>query len=129
MVASRDGGSSWERFDVPRFDGEMAYTSGLVVTRGGRLLALLDHFSDDRPNRPSERHHGLWASAGTDWSTYDPLRSRMTPRPTPSPGGWPAIVSLGSSADPDPLIWVTTWDHRVYVSTDDAVTFREIAAR
>lgn len=129
VVASVDAGTSWTRFDVPRFDGAMAYSSGQVVTADGRLVALLDHFSDDRRNRPGERHHGLWTSSGADWSSYRPLLSRMMPRPTPPPGGWSTLVALGATADPDPVIWVTTWDHRLYVSTDGAATFHEIAAR
>jgi hypothetical protein len=27
---------------------------------------------------------------------------------------------------PDPVIWTTTWDHRVYASTDDGRSFREV---
>ncbi len=129
VVVSPDGGASWQRFDVSPFEGEMAYSSGHVVTSDGRLVALLDHFSDDRPNRPSERHHGLWSSEGTNWSSYRPLSPRMTPPLEASPSGWAGIVSIGASAGADPLIWVTTWDHRLYVSTDDVRTFQEIPAR
>jgi hypothetical protein len=31
--------------------------------------------------------------------------------------------------DPDPVVWVQTWDLRVYVSTDDAATFTELRVR
>lgn len=129
VVRSVDAGRSWQRFDLPLFDGERAYTSGDVVTSDGRLVTLLDHFSDDRAGRPGRRHHGLWTSAGDDWASYRPLRPRLTPQPQPSPDGWSTITSLAASSDPDPVIWVTTWDHRLYVSTDDARSFREIPAR
>lgn len=79
VMRSVDGGATWRRFDLPRFGGDMAYSGGHVVTTDGRLVALLDHFSDDRPGRPSDRVHGLWTSDGGDWSTYSPLLPRMSP--------------------------------------------------
>lgn len=129
VARSTDGGAHWRVATLPRFDGEMAYTSGAVVTADGRLLALLDHFSDDRRNDPGPRDHGLWVSEDGDWSSYRPLSPRMVPEPEPSPGGWGTVVSLDASRAPDPLIWLTTWDHRLYVSTDGGASFREIPAR
>jgi hypothetical protein len=38
------------------------------------------------------------------------------------------LRGLQASAD-GPVVWVQTWDDRVYVSTDDAQTFRELAVR
>lgn len=129
VVRSTDAGATWRRFDVSLFGGERGYSSGHVVAPGGRLLVLLDHFSGDRPHRPSARHHGLWSSRGDDWSSYRPVRVRLGPDQDPGPDGWPVIVTLGASADPDPVLWVTTWDHRAYVSLDRARTFREVRVR
>lgn len=131
LVRSSDSGRSWTRFDLPLFDGERAYSSGGVVTRDGSLVTLLTNFSDDRRNRPSPRHHGLYVSDGTDWSAYAPLRPRFLPAlsPTPADEGWPTVMSIDAAVMPDPLIWVTTWDQRLYVSSDDAATFRELPLR
>ena len=79
-----------------------------LVTGDGRLVAILEHFSDDRPNRPSARRHGLWTSVGSDWSSYLPLRAPMSPPPEPAADGWSTFVSIEASADPNPVIWMTT---------------------
>jgi hypothetical protein len=39
------------------------------------------------------------------------------------------LVSLAVGRGSAPFLWVRTWDSRVYVSTDDAGTFREIPVR
>ena len=119
----------WSVQPLPRFGGAMAYIGGGVVLSDGRLLVLLDHFSDDRGGKPAGRHHGLWVSRGDDWLAYRSLRPAFDPPVAEREDGWTEVYSLGASADPDPVIWVTTWDHRLYVSTDDARSFREIPAR
>jgi hypothetical protein len=129
VVRSTDAGATWRRFDVPLFDGERGYSAGHVVATDGRLLVLLDHFSGDRPHRPSARHHGLWSSRGPDWASYRPVRVRLAPDQEPAPDGWSPVASLSASADPDPVLWVTTWDHRAYVSTDQARSFQEVRVR
>lgn len=128
-IRSADLGETWQTFDLPLFDGERAYVSGSLVTADGRLLNLLDYFSDDKRHRVAPRHHGLYASDGADWSSLSPLRPRFSPALTPAPGGRSQMVSVGAVPEPEPLIYVQTWDHRVYVSTDDAATFAEIPVR
>jgi hypothetical protein len=128
-VARSEEDDDWSVQRLPRFDGERAYVTGAVGLGDGRLVALLEHFSDDRAGRPAARHHGLWASSGEDWSSYAPLRPRFTPPLASNPDGWSGLVGLGASMDPDPVVWVTTWDQRVYVSTDAMRTFREVDAR
>lgn len=128
-VARSEEYDDWFVQPLPRIDGEMAYVSGAVALGDGRLVALLDHFSDDRAGRPSDRHHGLWASHGRDWSAYSPLGARFEPPLPRVPDGWGPIVSLGATAAPDPIVWVTTWDHRLYVSSDQMRTFHELDAR
>jgi hypothetical protein len=131
LVRSVSGGP-WQRFDVPHTDGQQAYTSGQVVLPDGRLLALLDAWSGDRRGRANPVWHGLWISAGDDWSSYRPWRPRFTPALPAGERPWGPLNALGAAVDPrpgsDPVVWVTTRD-RLYVSTDGARTFREIAAR
>ncbi len=129
VARSTDRGATWRRFDVPRFDGEMAYVSGEAVLPGGRLLVLLSNFSDDRRGDPSPRHHGLWVSLGGDWSSYTELVPTFDPPLLPTEHGWPSAVGVGASPEGGGVVWVTTWDDRLYVSTDGAATFREIPAR
>lgn len=119
----------WSVVALPRFGGEMAYTSGGVVLADGRLLVLLDHFGDDRAGRPSDRHHGLWISRSGDVGSYRPFEPRFVPPLTRPAGGWGPLVGIGASLRPDPVIHVSTWDHRVYASTDGGRTFREIDVR
>lgn len=129
VARSTNAGATWTNFELPRLDNERAYSSGHVVTSEGRLLALLDHFSDDRAGRPSDRWHGLYASDRFDWSSYTPMDPEFSPELAATPQGWSPIVSLQASSDPDPVIWVTTWDRLLYVSTDDGARFRQIPAR
>jgi hypothetical protein len=129
VVRSTDAGATWRTFDIALTAGQRAYTSGQVVTSDGRLVALLDHWSGDRAGRPADRVHGLHASADTDWSSYHPLRARFDPPLVGAPRGFPSLVTFQASAAPDPVIWATTWDSRLYVSTDDAASFSEVPAR
>jgi hypothetical protein len=129
VARSVDAGSTWVAHDLPLFGGARAYTAGQVVTSDGRLVTLLDHFSDDRAGRPASRHHGLWASLDGDWTAYRPLRVRLAPDQEPAPRGWSTVVEIAASTGAEPFLWVRTWDSRVYVSTDDARTFREIPVR
>ncbi|WP_344150570.1 sialidase family protein [Nocardioides koreensis] len=126
---STDGGSTFTTVDVPASQGARAFGSGFVVLADGRLLALLDHWSDDRAGRPSDRWHGLYASAGRDWSAYTPVRPDFTPEPGPAPRGFSPLVSLEADPARGGVIWTRTWDGRLYVSTDGARTFEETATR
>ena len=128
IARSDDGGQTWRRYDVPRFDGEMGFLSGEAVLPDGTFLALVDDFSDDTFHRPSQRHHGLWRST-QDWSSLSPSRPAFDPPLTPTEEGWSPIQSLGASTPGGGAVWVTTWDNRLYVSTDGALTFREIPAK
>ena len=127
QVAARssDHGASWEAYDVDLGD-EVGYQSGAVGLPDGRLLVLLDHFGDETLARPAERWHGLWASDGTDWSTYAPYRPAFDPPLATAPGGWSPVVALEAHQD---VAWVRTWDSRLYVSTDGATTFQQVPAR
>lgn len=123
---SSDHGETWEVYDVAPIDGEMAYHYGAVGLPDGRLIVLLDHFSDDGHNAPAKRPHGLWISDGLDWATYAPHAATFAPTLTPNPSGWSDLVDLDVA---DGLISVRTWDSKLYVSTDGAVTFLEMRAR
>lgn len=128
-LAVSEDWDDWSITPLPLFDGERAYVSGAVTLRDGRLVALLDHFSDDRPGQPGDRHHGLWASERGDLLRYTPYRPRFVPPLRRPPDGWGALVSLDAARTPDPVVWATTWDHRLYVSTGAMRTFREVDAR
>jgi hypothetical protein len=129
VARSIDDGASWRTVDVRRPGTVMPYVSGTVVTSDGRMLALIDNWSDDRLRRPSARPHGLHVSAAGDWSEYRPLVSTFTPALTSPEPRSSAVTTLGAAVEPSPVIWVTTWDDRLYVSTDDAASFREVATR
>jgi hypothetical protein len=128
-LRSDDLGETWRSFDLPKFDGEGAFVAGSVVTSDGRLLSLLNNFTGDRINRPSGAYHGMYVSAGADWSSYSELQPRFSPPLTAAPAGWSPLVRLGAEVAPDPVVFVSTWDNRVYVSTDEAKSFRVIAVR
>lgn len=130
LARSAATSGSWEVFDAPLFDGARAYTSGQLVLPDARLLVLLDTFSDDRPQRPADRHHGLWVSDGEDWSSFEPFLPSWDPAPAPVEDGHSALTSIGATAGPEGgVVWLLTWDSRLYVSTDQARTFRAIPAR
>jgi hypothetical protein len=126
---STDGGDTFTTVDVPLTHGARAYGSGFVVLAHGRLLALLDHWSDDRSGRPGPGHHGLWVSDGDDWATYATAEPRFRPALGTAPRGFSPLVSLAASVPHGGVIWVQTWEDRVYVSTDSARTFREVRSR
>ena len=129
IARSTDGGSTFAAVDVPATQGARAFGSGFVVLADGRLLALLDHWSDDRDGRPSDRWHGLYASTGGDWSAYAPVRPDFTPAPSPAPRGFSPLVSLEADPARGGVVWTRTWEGRLYVSTDGARTFKEAATR
>ena len=130
-MASRsiDGGRTWTSYDVPLTRGERGYVTGQVVLPGGRLLVLLDAWSGDRPDRPSGRHHGLWVSNGSDWSTWSAFEPTFAGPVRSSLPGRSAVTGLGGSASGAGVVWVRTADDRVQVSTDGAVTFEEVPVR
>lgn len=133
VARSVDGGSTWTSYDVSEVGGERGFVNGAVVLPDGRLLALLGAWSGDRRNRPSSQHHGLWVSAGDDWSSYRPIEPVVTPAPRPPSGGylaaWSSRESLWASPARGGVIWVQSWDDRLYVSVDGADSFAEVAAR
>lgn len=126
VLRSDDLGETWQKINLPRFDGEPAFVAGSVVTRDGRLVSLLTEFTDDAPGWEADRPHGLYASAGSDWSAYAPVEADFTPELKPAPPGEPALTELSATIGATPLIRVRTWDDRVYVSSDQALTFREL---
>jgi hypothetical protein len=126
---STDGGATWTTYDVPKVDGARAYTSGQVVLADGRLLVLLNQWSDDRNGHPSSRPHGFYVSAGDDWSHYTSIMPTFLPALTPAPRGWSPLTSLVTSASNGGVVWTMTYDGLVYASTDGARTFREIRVR
>ncbi len=65
-------------------------------------------------------------AAGSDWSAYAPVVADFTPELKPAPPGEPALAELSATPGATPLIRVRTWDDRVYVSSDEASTFREL---
>lgn len=123
-LRSTDLGETWETFELPRFDNQMAYDTGSsVVTADGRLLSLLANFSDDTLDWEADRHHGLYVSNGTDWSAFSPLEPDFTPLLNPAPPGQSALTELSATPGDKPLVRVRTWDDRVYVSTDQGASF------
>lgn len=115
----------WQVYDVAPIDGVIAYHYGAVGLPDGRLLVLLEHFSDDRANAPADRPHGLWVSDGFNWTTYAPHEASFTP-PLDTTRAWGPFVDLQVA---EGVISVRTWDNKLYVSVDGAASFREIAAR
>jgi hypothetical protein len=126
---STDGGESWTVFDVAQPGDVMSYAAGGVVLSDSRLLTLVSHWSDDRADRPTDRPRGLIVSAGDDWSRFTPIETRFTPALTSPKPAWSAIESIGAMPGEHPVIWVTTYDNRLYISVDDARTFRGTPAR
>jgi len=58
VLASRDGGARFSRTDLGA--DPMAYGVPLAVLPDGRLLVLVDGWSDQRPGRPGARGNGLY---------------------------------------------------------------------
>jgi hypothetical protein len=129
QVARLSSGDDLGVYRVEHPDGVMGYSSGSVLLSDGRILTLLADWSDDTLKSSSRRHHGLWVSDGEDWAAYGPTEPEFSPPLVAHPHGESPLTSLSASVDPDPVIWVQTWDLRVYVSTDDAATFSEIPIR
>lgn len=129
VARSTDGGGTWRTYDVSGVDRVTAYTSGQVVLPDGRMLVLLNQWSDDRNGHPSDRPHGPYVSAGDDWSHYAPTNPTFRPALSPTARGWPPTESIQASPGHGGVIWMTTHDGRVYASTDAARTFREIPVR
>ena len=119
---SLDGGRTWRSYGAPRFDGTTAFSSGQVVLPDGQLLMLLDAFGDDSfRSGLSDRVHGLWVSAGGDWTRFEPFTAEGLPIPDP---GWEStIVQLGGTPGPEPLVWALDADRRLHVSRDGGLSF------
>ncbi len=126
VLRSDDLGETWQKFELPRFDGQLAFVAGSVVTTDGRLVSLLSTFTDDATGWEADRPHGLYVSAGSDWSAYRPMDAEYTPELKPAPPGKPALTELSATVGATPVIRVRTWDDRVYVSSDEAMSFREL---
>ena len=130
VARSTDGGESWDLFDVPRVNDALPYITQAVGLSDGRLLALVPGWSNETLKRPGPNHHGLWVSNGADWASYSPHEPTYSPPLAPEPKGFAAVESLGAtSGSSGGVVWSTTWDGRLYASTDDGATFTEIAAR
>ncbi|MCR6033714.1 hypothetical protein GGQ22_20095 [Nocardioides sp. zg-579] len=116
----RGTGGRWDVFDVPEVDGERGYVSGAVVLPDGRLLVLLPAWSGDRAGRPSTVHHGLWVSAGADWSSYRPWAG--------DPGG---VQDLRADPRAGGVLWLLVADDvaPLLVSTDGGRTLRAVRTR
>lgn len=130
-VARSTDDAAWQGNVVPRTDGDRAYVEGAVVLPDRRLLALLGAWSSDRgPARPGPEYHGLWVSAGDDWSHYAPYRPTFSP--ALAQGGPVTSIDAqpgGSRRSAYGLVFATTRDNRLYVSADGAATFGEIRDR
>lgn len=125
-LRSDDFGETWDTFELPKFDGQMAYVADSVVTADGRLLSLLTSFSDDAPGWEADRQHGLYVSDGADWSAFSPVLPEFTPELNPAPPGASALQELSAKVGAEPSIRVRTWDDHVYVSADDGASFHRV---
>jgi hypothetical protein len=127
---SIDGGRTWTMFEVDEVDDERGYVTGGVVLADGRQLVNLTNWSGDRRNRPSKVHHGLWISDGGDWGSFAPYEPPFDPPIEQKPQEWPAYSSLDATTSPaGSVIWTSSAEGLLYVSTDDAKTFTAIPAR
>lgn len=130
VVARSRAGGAWQGFTVPQTHGDRAYTDGQVVLPDGRFLVLLDAWSSDRGSHHGPEQHGLWASDGDDWSSYQPYRPDFSP-PLPDPGD---ITYLGgtpgaSRQAPHGIVFLTVDARRLYVSVDGGRTFDVVRDR
>lgn len=129
VARSTDAGESWDLFDVPPVDDALPYIARAVALEDGRLLALVPGWSNDT-RRPGPNHHGLWVSDGDDWGSYAPVEPTYSPALSPQPKGFASVESLGGSrTNAGGVVWSTTWDGKLYASTDDGATFSEVAVR
>ncbi len=126
IAASTDDGGSWTTYDVPEVDGERRATIGHALVSDGRLMVLVGNWTDDRRGRPSDRHHGFFISDADDLGQLTPVHPTFTPPLTPTDEAWPPWMSLNASSEPDAVLWTTTWDDRIYASTDDGRSFQEV---
>ncbi len=124
VATSTDDGRTWQVDDVHHPGGEMPYVSGAVLLDGGRLLSLVNTWSGDRRRRLSSRPRGLLLG-----TRLEPAPVRFRPALPPDPEGRSGIATLGARPGARPLVWVTTSDERLHVSTDGARTFTEVPAR
>lgn len=90
-----------------------------LVTVGDRTLALVTGWRDAAGQETATLFRGLWAS---DPGTV----ARWTPYAVPDAEG-PGITSVGAASRG--LLWVTTADGRLVVSTDAGRSFSELPAR
>ena len=125
VLSSTDDGTNWTTYEVPEVDGERRYTRGEVLLSNGRLLVLVEAWSDDTLERHSARHHGFFVSTVDNLGDLSPVEPRFVP-PLGTPSDHVCCISLDASSDPDPVLWTTTPDRRLYYSVDDARTFREL---
>lgn len=126
---SDDDGRSWQTFEVAAAAGATPYSAGHAVLPDGRLLSAVPWWSDDRAGETSDRPRGLVVSDGDDWAALEEFRASFEPPLEAPREGWAAVERLGGSVEPDPVLWARSGPTRVYVSTDDGETFREIATR
>jgi hypothetical protein len=95
-----------------------AQVSGAVVLADGRLLTALT----------VRGRGGLWVSDGDDWTRSAPSEATFSPPLGRRSGSYGDVVRLQADADQQ-LVWLTTWEQRVYVSADDGATFEEVDVR
>ncbi|MXG89735.1 hypothetical protein [Nocardioides flavescens] len=95
-----------------------AQVSGAVVLADGRLLTALT----------VRGRGGLWVSDGDDWTRSAPSEATFSPPLSQRRGAYGDVVRLEADADQQ-LVWLTTWEQRVYVSADDGETFEEVDVR
>lgn len=98
---------------------ELPEIADAVRLDDGRVLALTTSWADTAGDDPARLFRGLWSS---DRGSL----TRWTPYAVPGAEG-PSISSLGSG--PRGLLWITTTDGRLIVSTDGGDSFSEQPAR
>lgn len=126
---SRDGGATWETFDMPR--DPQAYVGAAAVLPDGRLLANLEAWSDERRNRPGARPAGLYVSAGLDWSDLSPVPVGA-PFSVADPNGYHPVAMDTTTAGVAAYAYDGaggTAADRLYVSRDAGRRWRALVAR
>jgi hypothetical protein len=134
VARSADAGRTWTTREVERGEA-MPYVSGNIVLPDGRMLALIGNWSSDRRRGPGPEHHGLWVSTDPDLTRYTPYEPSLDPQPAPPDpelvpplAGPSPFVAMDASAQHGGIIWLQSWDARLWVS-EDGNGFREIPAR